>query len=356
MADPAPQPDPSPYEKISQWLATEGTNEKDVSTETSDAPEGEPEFEASESEDGGDPNAQVEGDDAEESEQIRTFSELAKSFDVDEETLAKNLHVLGRDGKEVPLHEVLSAYRAPAPEAAEFEQLRAHRAQFEQGKQQYAAEAEQLRATAQALAAHLKQTEPNWDQLRQSDPVAYATKRLEYVEHVGRLERADAQYRAAREKEAAENDRQFQSARRDQALKLQAAVPDWKDTGKMAAELERVQAHMVSRGYTAEELAGVVDHRDWLTARDAMLYRELQAKKPEVLKGVRARPRLQLAPGASSGADRGSAARGAQQDAQQFARLRETGRLEDAAPLIARHIEASERRTAARTLATGRRS
>lgn len=359
MADQAPQPELSASEKISLWLQQDGTTENDVSHETSPDAEGDPEpevtAEESDSEDG-QPNAQVEGADAEESEGIRTFAELAKSFELDEETLAKSLHVVGRDGKEVPLHDVLTAYRTPPPEVAEVEQLRAHRAEFEAGKQQLAQEAEMLRRTAQGFAAQLKAREPNWAELKVTDPVGFATARLEFIENARQLELADRQYQAARAREQEDRDHQAAAFRREQALKLQAAVPEWKDTKRMGSDLEEVTEHLISTyGLKREEIEHLTDHRDWLVARDAMLYRRLQAKKPDLVQKVRQLPRT-MAPGGSSGADRGAAARAAQEDGQLMERLRQTGRIEDAAPLISRHIQASEKRTAARTLASGRRS
>jgi hypothetical protein len=358
VADQAPQPEPSSIEKISLWLKQDEASTNDVSTETSPETEDGSELEVSADEsdsEGGDPNAQVEGGEAEESEGIRTFAELAKSFELDEETLAKSLHVVGRDGKEVPLHEVLTAYRAPAPEAVEVEQLRAHRAEFEQGKAQLASEAEGLRQAAQAFAQQLKAREPNWAELKAADPVAFATARLEYIDHVRQLENADRQYQAARAREAADQERQFHEFRRDQARKLQAAVPEWSDVKVMQADLDAVTKYLVTQGIKPEEVENLTDHRDWLIARKAMAYDALQAKKPDLLKRVRQLPRM-MAPGGSSGADRGAGARAAQEDGQLMERFRQTGRLEDAAPLISRHIQISEKRAAARTLASGRRS
>jgi hypothetical protein len=326
VADQAPQPEPSSIEKISLWLKQDEASTNDVSTETSPETEDGSELEVSADEsdsEGGDPNAQVEGGEAEESEGIRTFAELAKSFELDEETLAKSLHVVGRDGKEVPLHEVLTAYRAPAPEAVEVEQLRAHRAEFEQGKAQLASEAEGLRQAAQAFAQQLKAREPNWAELKAADPVAFATARLEYIDHVRQLENADRQYQAARAREAADQERQFHEFRRDQARKLQAAVPEWSDVKVMQADLDAVTKYLVTQGIKPEEVENLTDHRDWLIARKAMAYDALQAKKPDLLKRVRQLPRM-MAPGGSSGADRGAGARAAQEDGQLMERFRQT--------------------------------
>jgi hypothetical protein len=353
-------PPPSPIDRIQQWLVQDGATSQDVSHETSPETAQEPELEADAGESDEyepEPNAQVEGDEAAEPEQIRTFGELAKHLGNTEDELAKHLHVVGRDGKEVPLHEVLTAYRTPAPERVELEKASARLTELEAGREEVARAAEELRQTAQALAKHVKSQERSpeqWAALQRDNPNAFYAARFEHMEQVRQLEIADRQYQAARQQQYAEQQKQVDAFRREQALKLRAAVPEWADTRKMQSDLEGVSKYLVSQGLSEAEVSGLTDHRDWLIARKAMQFDALQAKKPALLERVRALPKV-IAPGASSGADRGTSARQAKTDSDLMERLK-GGDKHAAAALISNRIAASARKSAARTLASGRRS
>jgi hypothetical protein len=357
MAEPAPQPELSTLERIQRMISQDRTPSDDVSHETSPEPEADAEPEVTAHESDSEPaaeNAQLEGDEAEASEGIHTFAELAKSFEVDEETLAKHLRVTGRDGKEVALHDVLTAYRAPAPEAAEVERSRARLVELEGKEADVTRAAEELRRTAQSFAAQLRSQEPNWAELKARDPVAYATARMERIEQERQLEIAARQYQATKQHEHAEQQERLLAFRNAEAQKLQGARPEWSDRKAFETELVATEKFLVSSGYKPEEIAQVVDHRDWLVADKARRWDELQAKKPAVLKRLNQAPRLN--PGASSGADRGVGARSAQAESAAAERLRASGRDDDAADLIMLRLQSSAKRAAGRALATGRRS
>lgn len=360
MAETAP-PSDSPVDRIQRWLEQDGASRRDVSYETSSPePEGpEPEAAAEESDDyQPEPNAQLEGDEGDEPSPIRSFSDLAKRLEIEEDALAKHLLVSGADGKEVSLHDVLTSYRAPKPEQAEFERARARLTELEAGREEAARAAEELRQTAQALAKHMRtheRTPEQWAQLERENPTAFLSERFAQMERMRQLEHADRQYQAMRQQQVAEQQRQVAEFRREQAHKLRAAVPAWSDTKVMQSELEGISQYLVRQGISEQEVEQLTDHRDWLIARKAMLYDEIQAKKPAVLEKVKQLPRV-IAPGVSSGADRGSSARRAAEGDQLLARVKETGRVEDAAAAIAHRLAGSARRAAGRQLASGRRS
>lgn len=352
-------PPPSIESRIQQWLVQDGASNEDVSHETSPEAEQEPEAAAlaEESDDyEPQPNAQVEGDEAPEG--IRSFADLAKHLDVPEEDLAKHLTVLGRDGKEVPLAEVLGAYRAPAPDKEQAERSQARLAELEAKEAEIGSAAEELRQTAQALAKHLRsreRTPEEWATLQRDNPNGFMAAQLEQLRQEQQLERAAQQYQQARQREFEAQQAKVGEFRREQARKLQAAVPEWTDTKRMQADLEGVSKWLVGQGISEPEVQQLTDHRDWLIARKAMLYDQLQAKKPALLEKVRALPKL-IAPGASGGADRGRAVAASKADVDMTQRLSSTGKVEDAAALIAHRLSGSARRAAGRTLASGRRS
>jgi hypothetical protein len=357
VAEQAPQSEAT-IERIQRWMQQDSSPARDVSHETSQPEPKEPEVET-ESSDSDDyepqPNAQLEGDDAPEPAEINSFSELAKRLEIGEEDLAKHLKVQGRDGEEVSLFDVLSSYRAPQPDKIELEKQRTRLTELESGREDYSRAAEEMRAAAQDLARRLKAQEPDWATLQQRDPQQYMAKRLEWMEHVRQLELADRHLQVTRQQQMVEQQRQVETFRREQAQKLRAAVPAWSDTKVMQAELESVSQWLVKQGIAENEVANLTDHRDWLIARKAMLYDQLQAKKPQIVDKVKALPKF-VPPGASSGADRGSSARTVQREQEMTERLRETGSVRDAAALIEHQLKASAKRAAGRTLAAARRS
>lgn len=359
---PAETPQASPEDRIQRWLAQDRAPRKEVSMETSgmDTEEPEPADAAEESDSEEDaapaePNAALEGDDAEPEGEIRSFSDLAKHLEIEEEALAKHLVVQGRDGKEISLHEVLTAHRAPGPDPAEAERSRTRLAELEARDADAVRAAEELRRSALSLAQRMKAQEPDWAALKASNPAAFAAARLEWMEHERQLERASMQFEAQRQQMAAQERQKVEEFRRGEARKLQAAVPAWADPKVFEADLGKVEKYLVTQGIKAEEMANLSDSRDWLIARKAMLYDEIQAKKPALLEKVKALPRV-MAPGSSSGADRGASARARVADAEGLARLKSSGKVEDAAALISRRLAGTSRRVAGRTLASGRRS
>ena len=356
MAETAPPP--SIESRIQRWLEQDGASQKDVSHETSSAPveEPEPEAAAEESDDyQPQPNAQPEGDETSEPEPIRSFADLAKRLEIDEMELSKLLTVKGRDDKDVSLHDLLSEHRAPRPDKAQAERQLARLAELEAGEQQRAQAMQALAQAAQGLAQRLKTQQPDWATLERANPQEYISQRLKWMDHLQQLEAADRQLQAEHQRQSAEQQRQLQAFRREQAEKMRAAVPEWSDLKVMETDLGKVAQFLLSRGVTQDEIAGLSDHRDWLIARDAMRWQELQDQKPALQKKLAALPKV-IAPGAAGGADRGSAAQRAKAEGEMLGRLKESGKAEDAAALIAHRLENSRRRAAGRTLASGRRS
>jgi hypothetical protein len=294
-------------------------------------------------------------DDSAESDGVETFAELAQRLELDEETLAKHLKVTGRDGEQVTLHDVLSAYRKPAPEAVEFEKQRERLTDLESKEHGWVSAAEELRQTAQAFANQMRASEPNWEQVKQQSPERYLELRLQWVERQQQIERAAEQYEAHQRKIAEQEALKVQSFRVEQARKLKASRPEWSDQNTFERDLDRTAQFLMKNGVSQDEINQLSDHRDWSIAHKAMLYEELQAKKPETLKRVKQLPKL-VAPGVARGPDRGSAKVHEQEGEQILARLKETGSSADARAAIEHRLKSSALRAAGRRLSAGRRT
>lgn len=113
-----------------------------------------------------------------------------------------------------------------------------------------------------------------------------------------RLQAAHArliQQREAKQREVFETQQQAQALTTQQrqraleqaAQELKKAVPDF--TPQMA---QAIRENTKAYGFTDAELENVTDHRLVLALRDAMAWRQLQAKKPEAMKKVAEAPKV----------------------------------------------------------------
>lgn len=174
----------------------------------------------------------------------------------------------------------------------------------------------------------------NWQEL-QNDPVQYNAKFVEFQQRQAMLNQVADQIGQER-RASEEQQRQAQAAfLKEQFELLESKVPEWAgDSGKKAREAEIAEMADVfgkAYGVTRDDLNKLIDHRDFLVARDALRWQKLQASKPGVLKKVVAAPKL-LKPGTSqSQAAQGKVAIQADRD-----RLRKSGSYKDAANVIKR--------------------
>ena len=140
--------------------------------------------------------------------------------------------------------------------------------------------------------------------------------------------------RVQRKQQAAEYHQQLQAQqqaalRSTETEKLLEHFPDWRDPAKFRAGAEEMVKAGDNYGFSAEEMAGMVDHRMFKVLSDAMKYRNLQQSKPKLAKKVATAPR-KLKAGAKP--NKSSVQKAARQ--KQLDRLNKTGSLEDAAAAI----------------------
>jgi len=229
---------------------------------------------------------------------------------------------------EVTLSEALKGYQRQSDYSRKTEELarlrREAEAQISSESEAIRAERQQYQQVLAALQNQLGQQEEqiDWDTLRVTDPIEYATK---YAEHQQRKERLQAvqaeQQRLAQQQQYEQQVLMQQRLAQEQNLLLKA-LPEWSDKEVATREKRQIIDFAKSIGFSEEELAQAADHRAILALRDAMRYRQLMAKKPEV-KPVQASPSVR--PGASNVVRTKSALNEAKQ------RLARSGSVNDAA-------------------------
>lgn len=164
--------------------------------------------------------------------------------------------------------------------------------------------------------------------LLQSNPVAYIQAKEHYESFTAHLNYLQQQMDERQQTTAAETQKQQEEKSKAEWGKLQEVLPALKDEKRAKAFFDDVKSAGAAAGFTADELMAVVpyDHRMALVLRKAAQWDRLQASKPKVQQQVQGRPPVQrggkrLTPDAQRGRQAGEA----------MNRLKQTGRVEDAA-------------------------
>lgn len=233
------------------------------------------------------------------------------------------------DGKEVQVteSELLSGYQRAQSANQRFEQAAQERKAAQSEYQKVAQERTQainsLHIAQQVIQSQM-QEQPNWAELIQQDPVEYLQKRHEFEQKQAQLQQLQAQQWQLQQIQAQENEAAQKQFLSQQYQMLQEMLPDWKDQGKAQTEKATLKEFLGKQGYTKEEIDGIVDARNVVLARKAMLYDQMMAKAQETAKKVQQLPKVQR-PGVQKTTD------GRTRDMQA---LRKTGSTEAAASIF----------------------
>jgi hypothetical protein len=172
----------------------------------------------------------------------------------------------------------------------------------------------------------------DWNRLSSENPTLFAQAKPVYDVLSTQLQQAEAEQLQLRQQE---QQRQLQvvQAHQDHVAQqkhaLIAKLPEMADPVKGRQESAALTRYLLESGYRQEELSRLIDHRDFILARKAMLYDRLMANRDKVRETLAALPRVQ-----KPGTARGPRAGAAERRARLMTRLERSGRTEDAARLI----------------------
>lgn len=239
------------------------------------------------------------------------------------------------DGKEVqvPLKELTDGYQRQSDYT---------RKTMEVAEQRKAAEAEQaktlherhvyaqgLMKTQAALELAIQaEQQTDWDALLQSDPLEFMRQ-----QHLSQRRQASLQQNQAEQQRLAAQFQAEQAQRSQTQLKQQqdellAKLPEWKDESKAKADKAAISEYLISQGYGADDVGSISDARAVVLARKAMLYDQMVSKAQAAAKKVQTLPTKVERPGAGESQNLDKRTQG-------FQRLAKSGRVEDAASVIA---------------------
>lgn len=295
---------------------------------------------------------QTEGDEAQESAQeateaeqelaFQSLQELAEALEVPlDDLLGKvkaKVKIAGSE-KDVTLAELRDGYQMESDYRKKTSELSEQRKAFEAERERLAQDITVRMNEAAQMSQFLEQqlmaeyNAVNWNELRQTDPAEFAARKQEYNERYMQIQQVKQGVALEIQRQQEEVHQKTQAEMRDLLQKEQARlvekIPEFADETKAKQLKTEMREFLRGHGFTDAEINGVVDHRHVLMIRDAMKYRDLQSKKPAVTNKVKDAPKL-LKPGSKPSKD----SQNSEARRELLARLKKSGRAEDAAALI----------------------
>ena len=240
---------------------------------------------------------------------------------------------VGGEEVEVELDELINGYQRSKDYTQKSQALAeqrkamdAEREHLEHVKQERMAYAQKLKALDSFLSQQNKGED--LEVLKETDPIGYAVKVAEQSQREKQLAVVRAEQQRIAQQQQAEQQQSLQNHLKAESEKLASVIPEL-STPKGDAIRKEIREYAKSVGWSDQELASVYDHRAVLTLYKAMKFEQLQKGKPETLKKVQQAPKM-LKPGTSAPDTKLS------QDKQVMQRLRQSGKVRDAAAAFER--------------------
>jgi len=166
-------------------------------------------------------------------------------------------------------------------------------------------------------------------ELFDADPIGYMQKNLEYEELKGERDKQMAELEQVSQQNSEAQQHAKQAFLNEQMQILQKEIPEFADEKKASKLKDQLVSTGTKRyGYTTEEVSQITDHRAIRVLHDAMKYQNIIAGKSKAeVKTKSAKPVVK--PGTKKMSTPDAKIRSRQQ-----AKLRETGRIDDAVGLI----------------------
>jgi hypothetical protein len=278
--------------------------------------------------------------DSEEAEQGHTEGQLEDQQETDEveyseEEEPKPRYKVKASGEEVEveLDELIKGYQQGADYtkksqalAEQRKALEAERQHLEYVKQERQAYAQKL----QALDSFLSQQNQgvNLDVLKETDPIGYAVAVAEQSQREKQLAVVRNEQQRLAQQQQSEHHASLQNHLRQESEKLTSLIPELA-TPQGDAVRKQIRDYAKSIGWSDQELSQLYDSRAVVTLYNGMKYQQLQKSKPEVNKKLQAAPKM-MRSGTSAPPTKSSS------DKQAMQRLRETGKVSDAAKAFER--------------------
>jgi hypothetical protein len=271
---------------------------------------------------------------AESEESEEDYEEQEEVEDEPEEPPRYRVKAAGEE-KEVTLDELIRGYQLGADytkkttEVAEQRKaIEAERQAIEEARQLREAYAQRLQLVEQFLTT----PEEDIEHLKETDPIGYAVKVAEQTQKEKQLQAVRAEQAKLAEKQQLEQAQNLRNHLAAESEKIAAIIPEYADKEKGAKVRQEIRDYAKSIGWTDQELGSVYDARAVLSLYEGMQYRKLMQNKPAVTKKVAEAPKM-VKPGTTK-----AQASEREQMKKEKARLKQSGRVADAAAIFERFI------------------
>ena len=192
--------------------------------------------------------------------------------------------------EDVTLDELVAGYSRQSDYTKKTTDLANQRKEFEQQQQALLQERQSLQQGLQQLNQQLsaetqnQPTQEYWDNLYETDPLEYVRAKDKFRDKEAELAKVQAAQNELAQRQAFEQQEAMKKHLAEEQVKLTKAIPEWKDEKVAEMDKRNIVTFAKRYGFNEQELNNATDHRAILMLRKAMLYDELEAKKPLVKK------------------------------------------------------------------------
>ena len=236
------------------------------------------------------------------------------------------------DGKEmqVPLDELISGYQRGSSFTQKSQALADERREFEANAQAVQQERESYATVLQQLRQQMdaaQQPNVDWDRLERENPVQWL--KLKELERDRQAQIQAVQEEQVRMQQLLEqqNSQRLQGQLDSERALVLEKIPEWADSEVQSHEQRELVQFGLSLGFSEDELSNIYDHRALMALRDAWRYNQL-------VNGEKVKSAKSKIKNAKSGGKQMSRQMRGRKQRDQRAKLKETGKVDDAAALL----------------------
>ncbi len=242
-------------------------------------------------------------------------------------------------GKEeqVTLEELTKGYSRTQDYTLKTQKLAEEKRQLESEASQVRAERHQYQTTLETLKHTIQvnqPAEPNWEQRRlQVTPEQLAQEMVGFRENQKRIDQITAEQQRVGALQQADREREFATRLEDERQKLNAALPDFADPTSGPQIRQSLYEYAKGLGFADDDIGpATTDHRVVVLIHKAMQFDKAQAAKPKIESKIE----NALKPAAPGNRQ---PAKPTSKLAEAKSRLKESGRVEDAAAAFYQILE-----------------
>ena len=286
------------------------------------------------------PLEEVSEDEEDSVEDEEESEEESEENEVEEESEVYAVKVDGEE-LEVSLDELISGYSRHSDYTRKTQEIASERNQMAKMQQHWANEILQTQSERQQYIETLGQVVNNsmsgleqfanvdWDSLKESDPIAFMTKREELREAQDRVQSMRNEQGMAQQQQFEELQRMKGMAVKEEQQRLLEVVPEMADATKRKEITSSMTSYALEQGFSQEELKELVDHRHFLVLMKAQKYDALQNSDVKSKK-LKNKPKvIRAGKGSNKKSDTAKAKRIAS-----MKRLKESGHVNDSVALF----------------------